>query len=381
MKYSNIALILIIGLSPLSRATEIFTLAYTGILVIFFSLYYYRVQSLFRIAILIFGILVASSILSGIYPTNKTALLYYILAACIGVAVWIIRSTDLIPRSIFIAILIGCIGIYAQWGIAQFIVQHDLGMHVIGESRISPGMSGVASFTSSYGRKFIRAYGPFAHSNTLGGVLVLGLILVTSLRTSYKPYTTPIIFVLILGVIASFSRTALIASLVPLMILMFRSRQYTLALVTITPLLLFTPLLMGRLLDPNGVALPDRAQGFAWLAEMATPESILRGYGMGNYETALVSHFKNTNTPHNVWDIAPVHSVPLLLFSELGGVISIALLAIVSIFFFSHRSFMLLALLPPLLLDHYFLTQLGALIFLITCTLLVVQYRSEHSTY
>ena len=117
------------------------------------------------------------------------------------------------------------------------------------------------------------------------------------------------------------------------------------------------------------------------MKQMATQESFLRGYGIGNYERALTAYLKTAAIPHNTWDIAPVHSAPLLLFSEFGAILSGMFAILLYIFFRQQYRPVLLALIPPLLLDHYFITQLGASLLLITCSILVVQYRGGHRTH
>ncbi len=388
--YVQLALITLLALSPLvrfsiedtglPRDTKFFLCTSIALLTVFFFLYHYRVQSLFRVSFVIALLGIASGLLFGLFPSNLYAVLYWVIAVCFGIAVWVLRTNNTASRAIIIATIVGCIGIYAQWGIAQFVVQHDLGLHVLGESRLAAGNAGVASFSSGYD-KYIRSYGPFPHSNSLAGSIVLGTILVYTLRPSSKLYALSILLIFSIGILTSFSRAGLVSFLIVVLLYVFHRRQYSLAIIAIALLLLFTPLIFVRSFDPHGVALEDRVSGIAWMQDMATPRSIIRGYGIGNYERALTSYLSATNTPHNAWDIAPVHSAPLLLFSELGLLLSAVFTFCVYLFFRQYYSPILLALIPSLFLDHYFVTQLGASLLLITCTVLVVQYRGGHRTH
>lgn len=385
-----LAFITLIGVSPLirfslddillSRDTDIFVFLFIGVIVFFFFSYYSRVHQIVHAILPIFLIIGASSFLFGIFSPNLIALLFWILATCFTVAIWITRTGSLISGNTLIAIFIGCIGIYAQWGIAQFIVQHDLGMHILGESRLQVGVAGVASFTDA-SSKYMRAYGPFGHPNSFAGALLIGTILLYTLRSSSQLYSISMLSLYSIGLAVSFSRTALVGLAFVLLAYCIQKRLYILAVISLIPLLVFTPILLHRSFDPVGVAAEDRITGYAWLTDMATPVSLLRGYGIGNYESALVSHLTANHITYNVWDIAPVHSAPLLLFTEFGVVLGGIIAVLVVRFFKSYFSPILIALLPPLILDHYFITQIGPLLLLITCTVIVVQYRDGYRTH
>lgn len=389
--FISLALIILIGLSPLirfslddirlSRDTDVFIAVSILLFALFFTVHHSCVQATVRIIIPIFLIIGASSFLLGIFPANAPAMLFWIVSTCIAIMLWMLRVHNIIDRNILIAILIGCIGLYAQWGIAQFIIQHDLGMHVLGESRLQIGSTGVASFSDSSTMKYLRAYGPFAHPNSFAGVLLIGAILLYTLCSSSKIYLLSMLLLFAVGLTVSFSRTALIGFIVVLIAFWLQKRLYILVLISLVPLLVFAPLVLHRSFDPAGVALKDRMSGYAWLKEMATPISLLRGYGIGNYESALVLYLNGHHIAYDTWDIAPVHSAPLLLFTEFGLILVGILTALFFWFLRLHYSPILIALLPVLMFDHYFITQLGPLLLIITCTVIVVQYRSGYRTH
>lgn len=384
------ALLVLIGLLPLlrvslddpflSRDTKVLLVSIGVMVVLFFFLYHSRVHVFLKRCIPLLVVFLLSAFSMGIFPLNSHALFYWIIAIFFGALVWEMRTQRIISRSVLAATLVGCIGIYSQWGIAQFIVQHDLGLHSIDESRLAPGIAGVASFTIGT-EKRIRAYGPFPHPNNLGGAVVLGAILLCTMRPTSKQYAASIALTLALGGILSFSRAALVALGIVFLIFLLQSNYRAMLVCIFIPLAVFIPLFIGRSIDPHGVALEDRVQGVEWFRELLTPTALIRGYGIGNYEPILEMHLVERAIPHNSWDIAPIHSAPLLVFIELGGILFGVLAVMVGLFFFQYRSWILVTLVPPLVLDHYFVTSLGSLLSLITCVILVVQYKRGYRTY
>lgn len=385
---TQLAIVVLIGLLPLikfsledpylPRATKIFIAASIIILCKFFYTHHFSVQKIHRPVILLLLVFGISSFVIGIYPANPNAIAFFIFALLFGSAVWLMRTH--IHRLIMIATLVGCIGIYAQWGIAQFIVQHDIGMYVVGESRVQAGDAGVATFSDGPS-KYIRAYGPFGHPNSFAGSIIIGAIFIYTLKPISRIYTSSIFLVYTLGLITSFSRASLAAYILILLMVLIKKRQQWLFVCTILPLLVCTPLMLQRSFDQNSVALEDRLHGLSWLKDMTTFETLVRGYGIGNYKTALVSYLTNHHIPYSSWDVAPIHSVPLLIFAEFGLILGVVLFILGTLFFVSYQSFIVITLLPVLILDHYFISQIGPLVLLITCTLLVVHYRGEHRTY
>ena len=270
------------------------------------------------------------------------------------------------------------ISLYAQWGVLQFIMQHDLHMQFVGESVLNIHTSGVASFYIG-GQKFIRAYGPFGHANSLSGVILIGCIV---LIATYKrlrvliPNTTFSFFIysitgtFILGLLTTFSRAAILGGIAIAVYIAIVQKKKR-ALIVFIPIIIFIPLLLGRSTDSHDVAAHDRIEGLTWGIQMENSSSLLRGYGIGNYQDVLQSYLTRHNIQHYPWDIAPIHSVPLYLLSSFG-IIFFSLMAIAIFYTIKKKNlWMLLFLLPPLLVDHYFITQLGPLIWLSSCAIIL----------
>lgn len=251
--------------------------------------------------------------------------------------------------------LTGLFALQAQWGIAQFIVQHDLGFQFIGESILSPTTPAVAKFSAG-STALIRAYGPYQHANVFGGVLLIASMLsVFAAQPLWRRWILP---TLILGLLLSFSRSAYLGGTLFLLIFGWKYVRHWLP----GFLLVFglIPIMVMRFTDSGDQALAERIRGYNWAITIIRAQPITHGVGLGAYAGTLADYFRETNTPHNSWEVSPVHSVPLLLTAEFGLLLVIALFIIFLMFLRKKRYIFLIALIPPLLLDHYFLTNVSA---------------------
>ncbi len=256
---------------------------------------------------------------------------------------WLIEA--LARPKVFLLVLIGLFA-NALAGVAQFSIQHDLGLsRLLGESPIDPMGEGVAKFIVG-GTKIIRAYGFTPHPNILGALLAVGIVLVGFLyifrgmgrsgRYSLKRQREELIrgaalFVLVLGLLFTFSRVAWISAAVGLgtllaVILIFRSlrRIYAWEVSRIAILfssivvilgVAFWPFLSSRI-DFNLAAEQSFSlrSFYAQEAVEMIGENPITGVGLGGYVTELAA--KNPEAP--AWSIQPVHNVTLLLAAEAG---------------------------------------------------------------
>ena len=320
--------------------------------------------------------LLGSSIVA-IYPPNKLAFLFTVTVIAFAYT----ANSFLTRKNVhaFCLALLCAISLYAQWGIAQFIIQHDFHMQFIGESVINTHTPGVASFYIA-GQKYIRAYGPFGHANSLSGILLIGCLLIVVMRIRDPLFFYSIVTTLVLGLVFTFSRSAIFAG-IALVLYAFISYRRKALLFTLLIITLFGPLLLGRSMDSHDAAAHDRLQGLQWGLKMNTASSLLRGYGIGNYETALQAYLVRHSILHNAWEVAPIHSTPIHIMAEFG--IILFSIIIIGIFYILRKNnlWILGFLLPPLLIDHYFITQLGPLIYLISCAIILsrVYYKREQA--
>jgi hypothetical protein len=288
-------------------------------------------------------------------------------------------------RNLIAVLFLGILLLHAQWGITQFIVQKDLGLYLIGESVISPTQNAVAKFSFSSG-KLLRAYGPHAHANALAGMMVIGLTLLFNLqRRGALPQAPRFLLVsscvFLLATLVTFSRTAYagVFLLALLAGVIYRVRLPKVPLVSFILIISFLPLLSARFTDLEDQALADRGQGYAWWSSIVQGDFPWLGMGVGEYPQVLQRYLERTSTPYYPWEIAPVHSVPLLLWAEWGGIAVIAIvLLLMTVTVKKWRGgrailsmVWMVPLLPALIFDHYFLTQPAALLGIILLGLLL----------
>ncbi len=305
----------------------------------------------------------------------------------------------------FVAIIL----IQSQWGLAQFIVQRDLGFYLLGESRLSNEVSGVAKFgfyncaggcEEGGKEKLIRSYGAFQHANVFGGVMVIGLMTIALLSAGFNVQTTlwsrvaslSSIFFLSLGLLVSFSRSAFIAASILLFVFSaiklylvqgVRVRRLFIVyrdvfVVLIILVALFSPLLIARFIDSEDVAIEERIGGANWAISLVRNNSWWQGVGPGAYKGALKEYLDQHNGIYQYWQIDNVHSVSLLIATEWGLMLSsifLFILLVVMIKKYSGTWYWFTPIIPIVLFDHYMLTQTAPMVYLIVWVLLVYHLR------
>lgn len=307
--------------------------------------------------------------------------------------IWFVVS-QLGPARLFY-LLVAIAVIHAQWGIAQFIKQGDLGLYILGETRLDVAAPGIAKFAVSdndgiANYKILRAYGPYPHPNSFGGALLIGYVagLVLLLRKNGSAVTLPVSFIF-MALMLTFSRNALlamaIASIVALCLpqtAQVKPRDIWRILVfIIVTSLVFTPFWLLRLSDPDDVAAAERLLGTtaAWRLIQDNP---WRGVGIGQYPVALQHYLDSRYMTYQPWQIAPVHSVPLLVLAQVGVVG--ATFVVFAVGYYLRRLpwrqlIWLTPLLPLLLFDHYLLTQVAPLVLLVVWLTVTLQLHHECS--
>lgn len=361
---------------------------------ILFYIFIFLSQSIKINARLIGYCLLSSISIVGIFIIQKnldpsaTQLLRLLLV------VWLIPIIDLAITTIGakkVAILILAIGtIHSVWGVGQFIIQQDLGLHLIGESQLSPTASGVAKFLiqdSNSTHKVIRAYGPYPHANSLAGVLLVALVIAIALLR--QRISLPLFIItcsILLGLLLTFSRAAWLGVLIVFVSQTLFARKksqdvrrlYALGIVIVVTLLVFMPLILSRIADPQDVAQPERVAGTHYAFSLIKQHPWW-GNGIGRYTAALQNYLQGRGLAYAPWQLTPVHSVPLLLIAEYGLIGTCLLVLPLGHWLYRQkntRHWLIIApLLPPLLLDHYFFTQLSPLVFLLVLLMLVPHLR------
>lgn len=236
----------------------------------------------------------------------------------------------------------------ALLGVAQFVTQGDLGLQYLDESPLSAEGAGVAKFFVE-GAKIIRAYGLTPHPNILGALLGAAVLLTFSIVVARlaKPrairdiFPLAGLFLFMLTLLLTFSRSAWVALLVGLFVFLFLliglkslrqehfSRAYKAAIFLFTVVIIlgagFSSFIFPRL--TSNIATDQALTLRSFYAEQAVEiihTDPLLGVGPGGFVETLTE--KNAKAPQ--WSMQPVHNVVLLLIAELGVPAALLLIAI-----------------------------------------------------
>ncbi len=242
-------------------------------------------------------------------------------------------------------------------GIVQFIIQHSLGLFLLKESLIGQSIPGVAKIVANH-HVFIRSYGLFPHPNILGGFLffsIMATMLYSKLfhveqdaekcstwnnlsnndlsvenvprGTIKSNFIKFVLAVQIIGIILSFSKSAILALLVALVYInvprgtfrgislkkLFHVEHFRLllglGLATLTGLFFFRVefyVLLVKSLTERGLYLS--------ISERIIADNPMVGVGTGQFVITAERLLPNLE----IWQYQPVHNIFLLIWSEWG---------------------------------------------------------------
>ena len=274
-------------------------------------------------------------------------------------------------NQVIVAILF-CILLHAQWGIAQFVVQGDLNLRLLGETRLAVDEVSVAKFGDE---KTLRAYGPYKHANSYAGVLVVGLSMMVAMRRKVKSVRVwNLLFgVMVLGILVSFSRAALVSLFILLLVDLYWQKKKEISLVcvglVVIFMLVFTPFYIERLSDSKDMAVYERVSGYSWSLKIIEDNDLWRGVWPRSYKEVLKDKLDSSDIYYNEWQIDYVHSVPLLGLSLFGvAPMLVTLMVLVGLLYKCvprNRLIIIISIVPLLFLDHYFVTQVSPFIYLV----------------
>ncbi len=196
-------------------------------------------------------------------------------------------------------------------GIFQFILQHSIGVKLLGESVISNSMAGVAKL-DIFDFKILRAYGTFSHPNVFSGFLIIALIFVYIFHRdgafSRKFVNIFALFVLFSAFILTFSKATLVAFLFLVFFIYWRnfSKKLKIFLFGLIGLLLVLLLL-------SQVTILERVRFLAISEKLFWSHPF--GVGIGNFTESMSQFSYYKLFP---WNYQPVHNVFLLVLNEVG---------------------------------------------------------------
>lgn len=177
--------------------------------------------------------------------------------------------------------------------------------------------NGAFVLTSSYG-EILRASGSFAHPNILGFFLVFAFFLLEPLTARWKNLR----YVLIVGILLTFSRSAFLALLLGIFLQGIFSQEnsrpfrekYGSPFVILSLLGLVFRQYFDTISPSNGERISQL--GVAWESIKSAP---FFGIGAGNFPVAMAKL-----APFAPWELQPVHNLFLLFGSEFGLIVGLS---------------------------------------------------------
>ncbi|MBI1975213.1 MAG: O-antigen ligase family protein, partial [Parcubacteria group bacterium] len=335
----------------------------------------------------------ASLVASGFQPVGVYRWLklfeFSVVFLCVRSCVRQARDREVFVRAIAVALIAAAL-LESILAIGQFMTQKDLGLQLLGESRLGARFAGVAKLDVG-GAKLIRAYGLFPHPNVLAAFLGIAVLLLGRLyahvarRMGQKVIIWVTLGILTFGLMLTFSR-AVTGSLVLVVAVTFvwsfvRREEYVaetryygagLFLFLVLWAVILSPFLLPRLsISQSEGAVTERVFYGKVALEMIKQNPLL-GVGIGGFVAALPRFLGPgaviPSLKYPVWILQPVHSIYLLVASEIG---LLSLLASLFFLIFLVReskdllTYQLISLFVLVgLFDHFFLTlQQGSLLF------------------
>ena len=255
-------------------------------------------------------------------------------------------------------------------GIAQYIIQHNLGLRFLGESILNVDGQSVAVVVAN-SHKYLRAYGTTPHPNVLGAILMVGLWAALWLyftRLRHRGKILAAYAIILVAFLLTFSRVEIavwiIATLVMVAIFWIRQkRKDFLAPLILTMLIglaftgIFWPQVHSRLqLSTDDEAVAQRVF-YAKIAGQSARHHLIRGIGIGQFVPNLMRALPRY--PAVVYQ--PAHSLYLLVLNEMGLPGLIVLLIFLGFWFSAQRGnpYVIVGMTVFLVLglfDHFFWT-------------------------
>ncbi len=292
--------------------------------------------------------------------------------------------------------------------ILQFSKQSSLGLKLLGESVLSPDLTGIASFYTLQGEKIIRAYGTTPHPNILAAFLFL-TIFVFYFIFLYRPKINNYFLIgyplMLFALFFTFARVMIFlwfAGFITRAILVTGKKNFRkifahgLNGVKLTKILVISAavvVLFGIFYWPETVSRIKISSGdeAVQLRVFYNKESLKSlnwfGVGAGNFVNWLM--VKDPNLPRNLYQ--PVHNIYLLIYSE-TGILGLAAMVLFLVFLVKdfivstkmeklyHYSVLILfsSFLFVGLFDHFLWTlQQGRFIFWLAVMLLTINHEDD----
>jgi O-antigen ligase len=227
-------------------------------------------------------------------------------------------------------LMVGAV-IQAGIGVAQYVVNHSIGLNYLGESILNPTQPG-ASVVELDGFRKLRAYGLMPHPNLLGGWLVMTLaavgLIVKAIRSQWQWWLLGAMVALTsIGMVLSFSRIAWAAGLLIIVALLslgwwLKEKKWLwlaglillVGLMTLGSQYKYVANRFDLSANLERQSVEERELGFDnWRQVVSLRPNV--GVGLGSYAPVLTQLVPGKGA----WWYAPVHNIYLLWTAELGS--------------------------------------------------------------
>lgn len=318
-----------------------------------------------------------------------------------GVLYWYVRDRAIRRFDVdmsLMAFVVGAIG-QSVLALAQYLLQHDVGIRWLGETVLDPTMRGVAVFYDLSHVKILRAYGTLPHPNVLAVYLMTALwalgwlFLRHGRQTTFETITWAVAGVLMLWALyATYSRTMIaVWATTTLLMLIWHWRQVRvreMALVALIASLVFGGIFWRQVIARAAISTHEEAVTlrvyYAKEALGSGSHSLWdlnwTGVGIGNFVTWL----RQNDPGHPIWMYQPAHDLYLLVYSELGIIgigTFVAWLILIARRLRREALIVFAAFLAVALFDHFFWTlQQGRILFWLVAGLASAYEIQSHRT-
>lgn len=232
---------------------------------------------------------------------------------------YILLVNRVLKANTLLELFIVTMSFQALLAVFQVLTQGSMGLFFLGEPHLNEEAIHIARFVLGE-NSIIRGYGTFAHPNVLGGFLAVSLLASLLFSPHLKYERSILLGIQFLGLLASFSRSAMLALLLALIII---SIWYLKELKKNK----FIPLALGILFLGeaaflifsrgthllNDPAILERIEGIKLAWQMFHQYPL--GVGFNHYTLFMDAVSQNPLLP---WEYQPVHNVFLLSLSEAG---------------------------------------------------------------
>jgi len=324
------------------------------------------------------------ALLSALWAIEPSMALEHAVFLIEGLCIALVIGSGIVSLESILWTVIASAFLQASAGLAQFFVQYVPGSTMLGMASQDPSTLGV-SVVETASARWLRAYGTFPHPNMLAGWLVMGIVSVWLVTQSLRDECTRItracaikyanrmliLFVLVFGLLATFSRSAYLAAGLfgAVLVLWYgaqKKHRTVLAVFALSGILasllfcaLYGDILRSRATSATELDTRSQSERISYLHEARTliSQSPVLGFGLGNYGYAV---FKHIDADREAWAYQPVHDIGVLLLTELGlvGLMLMLLILYKGIVAVSHISqvFIFIPVLVIGFFDHYFVS-------------------------